>query len=59
MIDQFEVWLRSLPPLGYDRLWVSNNLPALRQRFDDTGGAPMEPCPPPPESRARDRYGEL
>ncbi|WP_235522979.1 hypothetical protein [Novosphingobium sp. Leaf2] len=54
----FQTWLATLPALGYERIWISNNLPGLRKRFDDTGGAAMPACPAPPE-RARDRYEEL
>jgi hypothetical protein len=54
----FEAWLAHLPALGYDRLWIGNNLPALRKRFQEDPGTRMPECPTPPE-RARDRYEEL
>lgn len=54
----FEVWLATLPALGYDRLWVTNNRASLLRRFRDNP-APMEPCPEPPAKRMRDRYEEL
>lgn len=55
---EFEQWLGTLPSLGYDRHWVNRNMPSLRKRFDETGGAQMTPCPPA-SSRARDRYEEI
>lgn len=42
-----EMWLQTLPSLGYDRLWIANNIAALTRRFHETGGAEMPPCPPP------------
>lgn len=56
--DTYTDWLRTLPPLGYDRDWIRRNEPALRQRWIQTAGAPMPPCPPPPVKR-HDRYSEL
>lgn len=57
-LTNFDAWLASLPLLGYDRDWVRRNLPALERTFHETGGAPMQPCPPEPVKR-HDRYGEL
>lgn len=54
----FQAWLATLPALGYDRLWIGHNLPALMTRYQANPSAPMQPCPPPPE-RARDRYEEI
>lgn len=54
----FDTWLRALPALGYERDWVGRNLPMLRRVYDQTGGAPMKPCPPPTR-KAQDRYAEL
>lgn len=56
---EFENWLAALPGLGYERHWIRRNLPALEQVYRETAGAPMAPCPPPPERRQRDRYEEL
>lgn len=55
----FAAWIVALPGLGYDRDWIRRNMPALEQRFRDTGGAAMEPCPPAPVRAVRDRYEEL
>lgn len=56
--DPYSEWLATLPPLGYDRDWIRRNEPALRQRYIQTSGAPMQPCPPP-SIKPRDRYEEL
>lgn len=45
-----ETWLQTLPTLGYDRLWIGNNIEVLKKRYHDTGGAPMPPCPEPPRA---------
>lgn len=54
----FQAWLNTLPALGYDRLWITNNVHSLRERFN-ADPSPMQPCPPPPEAKRRDRYAEL
>jgi hypothetical protein len=56
---EFQTWLASLPGLGYDRDWIRRNMPALEQQYNETGGAPMAPCPPAPARAVRDRYEEL
>lgn len=43
----FEIWLQALPGLGYPRLWIGNNIEALRKRYRDTQGAAMPQCPEP------------
>lgn len=49
---EFQTWLAHLPALGYGRLWIGNNLPALRQRFEDSPTTPMPQCPEQsPENR--------
>lgn len=55
---EFDAWLAHLPALGYDRLWIGNNMPSLRKRFEADPQARMPECPAPPE-RSRDRYEEL
>ena len=57
-LTSFADWLATLPPLGYDRDWIRRNEPALRQRFEQTGGAAMPPCPRL-SIKPRDRYEEL
>lgn len=54
----FERWLTKLIPLGYDRLWISNNLPALRKRFEDDPNGTMPQCLPA-TVRVPDRYEEI
>lgn len=53
----FEMWLNGLTEIGYDRDWCRRNIATLRKRFDQ--GVNMQPCPPPPAPRARDRYEEI
>ncbi|WP_242528342.1 hypothetical protein [Novosphingobium sp. PY1] len=43
----FEMWLQTLRALGYDRLWITNNIEVLRKRYRDTKGAEMPRCPDP------------
>jgi hypothetical protein len=54
----FTAWLATLPALGYDRDWIRRNGPALRQRWIQTAGAPLERAPQP-TVKPRDRYEEL
>jgi hypothetical protein len=57
MNTEFDAWLRRLPPLGYEPDWIRRNLGDLFRLFES--GVQMRPCPPPPEQRNPDRYGEL
>lgn len=57
-MQSFDAWLSSLPAKGYDSLWITNNLPALRKRFADYGEMPM-PEMVGPHVAVRDRYEEL
>lgn len=54
----FQTWLATLPSRGYDRTWISNNLPALQKRFQQFGNVPMPECPPA-TVRVPDRYEEI
>lgn len=54
----FQAWLAQLPPLGYDRIWIGNNLPALRKRFDADPNGRMPECAPA-TVRVPDRYEEI
>lgn len=54
----FQAWLVSLTALGYDHLWISNNLPDLRRRFERDPSSRLPRCPEP-TVRPRDRYEEI
>jgi hypothetical protein len=53
----FQAWLRdAITAKGYDRLWITNNMASLEQRFAENP-APMEHCPV--RVKRYDRYEEL
>ncbi|EJU14944.1 hypothetical protein LH128_01172 [Sphingomonas sp. LH128] len=43
----FETWLQSLSGRGYPRIWIANNLDALRRRYNERPGEQMPECPEP------------
>lgn len=53
---EYDAFVRGMIQLGWDRHWITNNEPALRQAFDRD----PRPFPPPPRpERKHDRYAEL